>query len=666
MSMPKSRQLVSILQRLAVTLVCMYLLSPFGANFNGVALPDSQLITLGLAGATLVSGGVMRLRHSRKAIQHKKWRWHRSALDAALPLWLLAFAASTLANPDALRRSQIALGFVALYIAVWYCLYDWLANRPSAKALIVDGILGGGALLMTFSALEILHTGRFLQLASLIGNANALGSVLVLLIPLALKQAWRARPGMPRALWSSYSACAVVNLALTLSRGAWLGFFAACCALFVLLLAHYRLLSPAHFLAWWGRQKRRTRRLALFAMFAVSLCLICATALIMVSFTLPERSLSLRSALWRSALSQFSDAPLFGKGLFTFGKHSAQHLSIPPAQNYAHAHNLPLNIAAEMGMLGLAAFGATVLLIARRWRSLWRSKNGAERLDWFFHVAPVLGLSLHLCFDITVMMPAVALLGLVTLVLSLDPGHGSQRISEKMGRLCAWALTLLWICLLALGYRSWQANSRYLAALRLAAAAMQPNIHSAKSSQGEAAADMLSALDALDELAAQDPAMPVYHLQSALLWGQLAASGIPGIPPNGEKSCRAQRRLPPTKRCIYRQGGAISQAIAAFERFLRLEPYQASAWANLGALQWQAGDRAAALQSMGRARGLAPRLPLFAIKLYQYRNDDPYAPIALPHRRYNQDFTRYQFLRESLPVTFLPQIAWNFQQPWGD
>ena len=71
----------------------------------------------------------------------------------------------------------------------------------------------------------------------------------------------------------------------------------------------------------------------------------------------------------------------------------------------------------------------------------------------------------------------------------------------------------------------------------------------------------------------------------------------------------------------------------------------------------------AEIHSMRLARKLAPRYLLFLARHFQYRKDYRIMPVKLPHNRYNQDFTRYQFLRESLPVTFLPQISWSFQRP---
>ncbi|MDE2856217.1 MAG: O-antigen ligase family protein [Chloroflexota bacterium] len=618
----KSKPLRRLSERFVITLAPLYLLSPFGATFNAVVIPDTHALTYGLMLAALFAWLVLRLRD--------RWRWHRTALDPIMLLWLLAIGASMLANPEVLRRGLIALWFVATYIGAWYFLQDWIANRPSCKELIVDGLLGAGLMVIIFSALEILHTGRLLQPVSIMGNSNALGSVLVVIIPFALRKVWRARAGAHRAVWRIYSAIAIANLILTLSRGAWIGLFAACAMLLLLLLAHFGLLSPTRFLVWWQKRKELTRRLALLSSIAVMLCVLCAAALVVHSFTLKERSADLRTEIWQSAIIQFSDAPFTGHGLFAFGRNNGRHLSIPPAQSYAHAHNLPLNVAAEMGILGLSALGATVLLTVQRLRRIWHVKTGEDRLDWIFFVAPVIGLAVHHFFDVTAMMPAVALLGILTLALAVDTSYDHRIASARSGNLCALGLALLWICLLVVGFRNMQFKSRYIAALRLPAASNEHPI------LGEPALRYRQALDSLEQLIASDPTMPVYHLQSAILWGLLAAGG---------------------------EGEAIDAGIEAFERFLDLEPYHAVSWANLAVLQWQADDRSAAIRSMEQARRLAPRLPLLAIKLYQYRNDDGIAPILLPHSRYNQDFTRYQFLAESLPITFLPQIAWSFQRP---
>ena len=610
------------LERLVITLVCLYLLSPFGATFNGVVIPDSHFATYGLIFAVLAAWFVVRV--------HRHWRWHRTAMDPILPLWLMAIAASMLANPDALLRGLIALWFVAAYIGTWYLLHDWIANRPDAIELLADGVLGAGLMVVIFSAMQMLHSGNLLQPVSVIGNANALGSVLLVIVPLALRKTWRAQAGVHKAIWSLYSAIAIANLILTLSRGAWIGLIAALAMLLLLSLAHHGLLSSASLLAWWVKRNKQVRQLARGFSFLVVFCLVGTLALLVNSFTLTERSANLRAEIWRSALRQFSDAPLTGNGLFTFGRSSGQHISIPPAQSYAHAHNLPLNVAAEMGILGLLALGATIVLTVRRIRRVWRAKTGVHRKDWIFFIVPIVGLAVHHLFDYTAMMPAVALLGIISLVLALDPTHSKPFVSARLSMFCAVGLMLLWMCLLAVGLRYSEINRRYLSALRLATSS---NLEE----QGRDLAQRYrQALSTLDELIASDPTMPVYHYQSAILWGLLAAAG---------------------------DHNATDRGIQAFEHFLALEPNHAISWANLSVLQWQSGDNGAAVHSMKQASRLAPRYLLFLTNQVQYRKDYRITPVKLPHNRYNQDFTRYQFLRESLPVTFLPQISWSFQRP---
>jgi tetratricopeptide (TPR) repeat protein len=51
---------------------------------------------------------------------------------------------------------------------------------------------------------------------------------------------------------------------------------------------------------------------------------------------------------------------------------------------------------------------------------------------------------------------------------------------------------------------------------------------------------------------------------------------------------------------------AAQKAIAAYRRFLEMEPYHAASWANLGALYWQLDQEAEAIAAMKRAVELAP------------------------------------------------------------
>lgn len=63
-----------------------------------------------------------------------------------------------------------------------------------------------------------------------------------------------------------------------------------------------------------------------------------------------------RVSMWETAIAMFKTAPVLGMGPGTFGLYHPL---------YPDAHNLVLNIAAEMGLLGVMAFGLLAVAVGR-------------------------------------------------------------------------------------------------------------------------------------------------------------------------------------------------------------------------------------------------------------------------------------------------------------
>ncbi|PJF34270.1 MAG: hypothetical protein CUN49_16515, partial [Candidatus Thermofonsia Clade 1 bacterium] len=132
----------------------------------------------------------------------------------------------------------------------------------------------------------------------------------------------------------------------------------------------------------------------------------------------------------------------------------------------------------------------------------------------------------------------------------------------------------LWIALYASGLWSNAANSEYLAALQA----------------GVGERDWRASVPHFERAIALDPQLSLYYFYYGHVLGVAAAEG--------EASPQA--------------------AISAYENFVRQEPNYAAAWANLAALYWQAGERAAALNAMQRAADVAPQSWLFHFALGTY------------------------------------------------
>jgi len=193
-------------------------------------------------------------------------------------------------------------------------------------------------------------------------------------------------------------AVVVAALVLTWSRGAWLG---AAAGLAVVLI-----LGP--------RQGRR-----------LGLLVVVATLLVTIPLAAPrlrwhlERILDLaptqgpfsRVAVWRIGARVFAERPLLGSGLSTFGFMYERHRSDANGPEIApSAHNLLLNVAAELGVAGLAA---VALLIGAGLRAMlrWRARHppgDRQRQTATLALAAAVALLVHQLVDGTIMFMAVA------------------------------------------------------------------------------------------------------------------------------------------------------------------------------------------------------------------------------------------------------------------
>lgn len=103
-----------------------------------------------------------------------------------------------------------------------------------------------------------------------------------------------------------------------------------------------------------------------------------------------------RASTWRAAVATFADQPLTGTGADAFLAGSARHQG---GQTILFAHNLPLELAAELGIAGI---GLAMALYAAAGMALWRSRGtsagrllgpaaaaflAASLLDWPWHLA---------------------------------------------------------------------------------------------------------------------------------------------------------------------------------------------------------------------------------------------------------------------------------------
>jgi len=609
-------RLSQLLLRLLLIFVLSYL-SLLGATFNGVlVLVDLQALTLGLFAIVFVLWRVIRWRNV--------WQWYRNPFDAVLVFWLVAFAISILANGATWRRSIEGLWYVGLYIALCYLLMDTFGNRALQRTQLINAFLITGAIVMFFALLQLLMflgdgLANLPRPVSLIGNANAFGSYLMLLLPFAIMQAVQSR-GIGRIGMGVYAVTALLLLLLSSSRGAWAGTGVAMMMLVTLGLANHQLLSIAALRTWWQKQSKRVRLgSGSLAIGSLTVSILFAV-LFLQTLSQPGRSIGLRTFLWRAAILQLTEQPLTGQGFFTYGLHLARFESTPPQQALSHAHNIPLTVAAEMGLPGLIALlgtvGTGVYLIYRNWLELPQ----AQKPLLIAAVAAAVGFAVHHLVDTPAMMPLIALAGLLVWTLATVPHH--PQAMQQRWRKAGYSIgsVALWLVLLLAGFWNQGLYRTYFSIL-------QDAIESE---------EYLAAAQALQPIIDADPRQPAYLWQQGYLYGQAAVNG---------------------------DIEAAELALGAFERFVELEPTHAPNWANLAALYWQVGDIDSAQEAIEQAVTLAPEWEHFrrqqAIYSGELTGAEDIVPPRAPASRPGINWARFQFLREIIDDEYLPQVGWG-------
>ena len=526
-----------MIKRALLTLIVLYTIIA-GATYNGILAPELRLIDVIMVVVVLLGWMVWR----------RRWTWYRTPLDWAIVLWICAFAFSLITNLDSWRRIVIGLWFIALYIGTWYLLYDVFANGALKRLWLIDALLMSGVpvVFVGYAQVEnaLVNQMPLPRPVGTLGNANALAAFLVMLLPFIAGRLYKVKTVPMRVLLAVYGLAALGLLVLSFSRGGWI---AGAVALAVWVGLSLPLAK------WWAQ-------ISLSGRIVIGLLVMCIAAVstyfVLASFGIVGRSVELRTWIYQTALRLFAEHPLTGTGLFTFGAGLARLNSLPPQEPHSHAHNLILNVAAEMGIVGLLALALTTFVVVQLAHRNRRDPLAAMA------VASFAGFAVHQMFDMPIMMPMLALLALV--ILSLIVPTESRPIRARW----PWVLSAVGGFMLAVS-GVWNAvnYSNYVGALRTGLGSGE---------YGVAAARLQPLIDG-------DPASAIYEQQRGMLLGLQATAGEPQAA----------------------QDGAVS-----FERFTNLEPSYASGFANLAALDEQIGKLNEAAAAMREAILLAPQWSL--------------------------------------------------------
>ncbi len=370
----------------ALVVAALFALAVRGAGWDLESLTLVQTAMMVTLGAVVVAGAV-----------------RRAAVTGPLTAVVIAVALTAVwsARPEASVR---ALMVWTMYLGIFLLTASTLSSAVAATR-VLDAALGTGAWLC------LVALSGFWR-ASLFGTRwyatfywpNPFAGFLLLLVPIALTRLLHARSLRETLAHGVITLALAVALVLTYSRGAWL-------SLALIAPMAIAVMRPPST----GAAVRRVA--VMIALVGLAVVLLTGRAAgPRASQGVFERAASVadtgsdsirgRLSFWRSALAIFRDYPFVGTGPWTYG---VVHTSYQDDVRFyaSDAHNLYLQTAAEMGLVGLVALSVLVLAIAASWLRALRIGRGTAAYPLVVGVG--LGLFaffLHSALDVDWAFPA--------------------------------------------------------------------------------------------------------------------------------------------------------------------------------------------------------------------------------------------------------------------
>lgn len=303
-------------------------------------------------------------------------------LIGVVALWV-AQAAGLLFAPDPLNVAKQVVTWGTMAIVVVAVAHS---ARPRdvqnlLLALAVTGGVGGVMAIVDPQSLTgaVFAANDVTRATGGLGSPNILGMLLGVTIPVQLVFILRAPKLWMRTVALGCFSLAMAGMALSVSRGAFIGLAAA-------LLV----------LAFWAPFRRA-------AVFVVPLLLVLSIVghnpaspiggkvVSRLSEARVTGSSNPRLILWRAAPRMIEDRPVFGMGAFEYGRYASSYGILASEGQLGHAHSLILTVAIESGLVGagslLAIFAALALGLGR----VIRRASGFEQALAFGLAASFLG-----------------------------------------------------------------------------------------------------------------------------------------------------------------------------------------------------------------------------------------------------------------------------------
>ena len=319
----------------------------FPAAEDSFILPRASIV---VAGACL-GAGIALLSPGGPGLGRLRWPLIAGVGVAILAFlfsisWPLSFAGSY-TRYESLPMRIAYLGLFAMAV--------WLMRSKPPRDWVVAALVFGTGVACLEALLQLAQQVPYRPDGNL-GNANLLGALIAMALPLAIARGWRG--DRFTVAWWLGAAVLAAGLFVTTSRSGGLGALAGCLALVVFSL--------------------RGRAAAIGAI--ASIAVIGAALVVIVTSPLqflnddPSR---LRIHLWQDGLRMIAARPLTGWGEDSTGLAFGQFLSgdWSTGVTFDRIHSGLLDTAAMQGLLGVAVSGLVLLIL---FRGAWRARFAAD------------------------------------------------------------------------------------------------------------------------------------------------------------------------------------------------------------------------------------------------------------------------------------------------
>ena len=296
----------------------------------------------------------------------------------------------------------------------WRWLIFAILLSAAANALVGLYIFLGGS-----GADHLLILGRFFRAFGTFGQPNPFGGFMGIALPIAIMAAysqlpiilsgWQTNRRLPWGPALVFALCTLASLLIlsalvaSWSRGAWLGTAIAILAMLValprqLIRGVFLTIGIAFFFTlMWATgllPSSIVSRLTTTATELVTISDVRGVAIYPSNYAVIERL-----AHWQAAINMAADSPLLGVGLGSYEVVYDNYRLINWEEPLGHAHNLYLNMLAETGIVGLAAYLAFWLAILRLTWSLRRHPDDFSRCVVIGLLGSWVYIAVHSIFD---------------------------------------------------------------------------------------------------------------------------------------------------------------------------------------------------------------------------------------------------------------------------